>query len=196
MLSRLGPRTPACWPASPAHLAEAGSARSSRPLRGSRRRHRLHQFGRSQVDYRRDPQRRRRHDRELMQCGRRSNLNDQGQIMPDKLMKIPGPNHPISIEANPSRVVVTVGGKGIADTRAALTPAARRVRTILRHSHRRWCTSSADSDIDQPPPGGTKPDNSCATLTRTTRLLTTSSLQQSGPRSPRLLWLYPSSSNR
>ena len=41
--------------------------------------------------------------------------------MTDKPMKIPGPDHPISIEANPSRVVVTVGGKAIADTRAALT---------------------------------------------------------------------------
>ena len=41
--------------------------------------------------------------------------------MPDKPMKIPGPDHPISIEANPSRVVVTVGGRVIADSRAALT---------------------------------------------------------------------------
>jgi uncharacterized protein (DUF427 family) len=38
-----------------------------------------------------------------------------------KPMKIPGPDHPISIDANPSRVVVTVGGKVIADTRDALT---------------------------------------------------------------------------
>jgi len=30
--------------------------------------------------------------------------------MADKVVKIPGPNHPISIEANPSRVVVEVGG--------------------------------------------------------------------------------------
>jgi len=36
--------------------------------------------------------------------------------MPDKPKKIPGPDHPISIDANPSRVVVTVGGL-IADTR-------------------------------------------------------------------------------
>jgi uncharacterized protein (DUF427 family) len=41
--------------------------------------------------------------------------------MAEKSMKIPGPDHPISIEANPSRVMVTVGGKVIADTRAALT---------------------------------------------------------------------------
>ena len=38
-----------------------------------------------------------------------------------KRMKIPGPDHPIAIEANPARVVVTVGGKVIADTNAALT---------------------------------------------------------------------------
>jgi len=41
--------------------------------------------------------------------------------MTDKPVKIPGPNHPISIEANPSRVVVKVDGKIIANTSAALT---------------------------------------------------------------------------
>ena len=41
--------------------------------------------------------------------------------MADKPVKIPGPDHPISIDANPSRVVVTLGGKVIADTRDALT---------------------------------------------------------------------------
>jgi uncharacterized protein (DUF427 family) len=43
------------------------------------------------------------------------------QIMADKVVKIPGPDHPISIEANPSRVVVEVGGRIIADTSNALT---------------------------------------------------------------------------
>ena len=41
--------------------------------------------------------------------------------MTDKPIKIPGPDHPISVEANPSRVVVKVGGKIIADTHDALT---------------------------------------------------------------------------
>ena len=41
--------------------------------------------------------------------------------MADKPVKIPGPDHPISIDANRSRVVVKVGGKVIADTRNALT---------------------------------------------------------------------------
>ncbi len=41
--------------------------------------------------------------------------------MADKAMKIPGPDHPISIETSPSRVVVKVGGRVIADTSNALT---------------------------------------------------------------------------
>jgi uncharacterized protein (DUF427 family) len=41
--------------------------------------------------------------------------------MADKQIKIPGPDHPIMIEVNPSRVVVKVSGKIIADTRDALT---------------------------------------------------------------------------
>jgi uncharacterized protein (DUF427 family) len=38
-----------------------------------------------------------------------------------KTVKIPGPDHPISIERNTSRVVVTVAGRIVADTRKALT---------------------------------------------------------------------------
>jgi uncharacterized protein (DUF427 family) len=41
--------------------------------------------------------------------------------MSDRQVKIPGPDHPIEIQPNPSRVVVTVGGKVIADTAEALT---------------------------------------------------------------------------
>src|SRR5260370_28098693 len=43
------------------------------------------------------------------------------QIMAAKPIKIPGPDHPISIDVNPSRVVVKVGGKIIADTSDAFT---------------------------------------------------------------------------
>jgi uncharacterized protein (DUF427 family) len=43
------------------------------------------------------------------------------QIIADKVVKIPGADHPISIEVNPSRIVVKVGGKAVADTSAALT---------------------------------------------------------------------------
>jgi len=41
--------------------------------------------------------------------------------MSEKRVLIPGPDHPITITPNPSRVVVTAGGEVIAETRAALT---------------------------------------------------------------------------
>jgi uncharacterized protein (DUF427 family) len=41
--------------------------------------------------------------------------------MKSKPVKTPGPDHPITIERNRGRVVVSVGGRVIADTRAALT---------------------------------------------------------------------------
>jgi len=37
-----------------------------------------------------------------------------------KAMKIPGPDHPITIERNAARVIVKLGGKIVADTRDAL----------------------------------------------------------------------------
>jgi uncharacterized protein (DUF427 family) len=36
-----------------------------------------------------------------------------------KTIKIPGPDHPITIERNPRRVVVTIGGRVLADSRDA-----------------------------------------------------------------------------
>ena len=44
--------------------------------------------------------------------------NAQAQAKP---MKIPGPEHPLSVERNSSRVVISVAGRVIADTREALT---------------------------------------------------------------------------
>ncbi len=42
------------------------------------------------------------------------------QVVPaPKTIKIPGPDHPITIERNPNRVVVTVAGRVVADTREA-----------------------------------------------------------------------------
>ena len=41
--------------------------------------------------------------------------------MTGKPMKIPGPDHPITIERNRSRVIVTLGNRVVADTREALT---------------------------------------------------------------------------
>ena len=41
--------------------------------------------------------------------------------MTDKRAKVPGPDHSITIERNPSRVVVVVAGRVIADTCDAIT---------------------------------------------------------------------------
>ena len=46
---------------------------------------------------------------------------EQTALTAAKPVKIPGPDHPIAIERNPARVVVTVGGRIVADTRDALT---------------------------------------------------------------------------
>ncbi len=43
------------------------------------------------------------------------------QLLPArKTVKVPGPDHPITIERNPNRVVVTVADRVVADTREAL----------------------------------------------------------------------------
>ena len=41
--------------------------------------------------------------------------------MADKIVKIPGPDHPITIERTGAHVVVTLGGEVLADTRRALS---------------------------------------------------------------------------
>jgi uncharacterized protein (DUF427 family) len=42
--------------------------------------------------------------------------------MADRVIKIPGPGHPITIENNPGRIVVTLGGEVLADTRLLSRP--------------------------------------------------------------------------
>ena len=41
--------------------------------------------------------------------------------MKEKQIRVPGPDHPISIERNLARIVVSVAGQAIADTCNALT---------------------------------------------------------------------------
>ena len=90
--------------------------------------------------------------------------------MADKPMKIPGPDHPISIDANPSRVVVTVGGKVIADTRDALTlreasyPAVQYIprrdvdmAALTRSEHTTYCPYKGDASYYSIPAGGIVP---------------------------------------
>jgi uncharacterized protein (DUF427 family) len=45
----------------------------------------------------------------------------QNNAVAARPIKVPGPNHPITIERNPNQVVVSVAGRIIADTRDALT---------------------------------------------------------------------------
>src|ERR1700734_1740715 len=88
------------------------------------------------------------------------------QLMADKPMKIPGPDHPISIEANPSRVVVKAGGKVIADTRNALTlreasyPAVQYIprrdvdmAALKRSDHTTYCPYKGDASYYSIPAG-------------------------------------------
>ena len=89
--------------------------------------------------------------------------------MTDKPMKIPGPNHPISIEANPFRVVVRVGGKVIADTRGALTlleasyPAVQYIprrdvdmAALRRSEHTTYCPYKGVASYYSIPVGGNR----------------------------------------
>jgi uncharacterized protein (DUF427 family) len=45
---------------------------------------------------------------------------EQNVAAGSKSIKIPGPDHPITIERNPARIVVLVAGRIVADTREAL----------------------------------------------------------------------------
>ena len=92
--------------------------------------------------------------------------------MADRPKKIPGPEHPISIETNPSRVVVTVGGKVIADSRNALTlrgasyPAVQYIprqdvdmTALTRSEHTTWCPYKGDASYYSIPAGGDRSIN-------------------------------------
>lgn len=65
---------------------------------------------------------------------------------------IPGPDHPITVTPNPKRIIVSAGGKVIADTRHALTlkesnyPAVQYIpradadlAALERTDHHSWC---------------------------------------------------------
>ena len=87
--------------------------------------------------------------------------------MTERSIKIPGPDHPITIEANPDRVVVTIGGKTIADTREALTlreaayPAVQYIprqdvdmAALARSDHTTYCPYKGDASYYSIPAGG------------------------------------------
>jgi uncharacterized protein (DUF427 family) len=89
-----------------------------------------------------------------------------------KPVKIPGPDHPITIERNPARIVVSVAGRVIADTREALTlreaaypavqyiPRKDVVMALLdRTEHTTYCPYKGDCSYFSIPLGGERSKN-------------------------------------
>src|ERR1700751_767535 len=89
-----------------------------------------------------------------------------------KQIKIPGPDHPITIERNPKRVVVSVGGAVLADSRDALIlreasyPAVQYIprkdvdMTLLeRSAHATYCPYKGDCAYFSIPSGGKRATN-------------------------------------
>ncbi len=92
--------------------------------------------------------------------------------MADRAMKVVGPEHPISIVSNRSRVVVTVGGRLIADTRDALTlreasyPAVQYIprrdvdmAALTPSEHTTYCPYKGDASYYSIPAGGDRSVN-------------------------------------
>ena len=86
--------------------------------------------------------------------------------------KVPGPDHPITIAANPARVVVSVAGRVVADTRAALTlreaayPPVQYIprqdvdmSLLERTSHATYCPYKGDCAYYSIPLGGERSVN-------------------------------------
>ena len=92
--------------------------------------------------------------------------------MKEKQIRIPGPDHPISIARNPGRVVVSVAGHVVADTRNALTlreadylPVQYIPREdvdlsqLERTNHATYCPYKGDCTYYSVPAGGKKSVN-------------------------------------
>jgi uncharacterized protein (DUF427 family) len=76
--------------------------------------------------------------------------------MKEKQVKVPGPDHPISIQRNPARVVVSVAGRVVADSRNASTlreAAYRPVQSIP------YCPYKGACNYYSVPAGGKKSVN-------------------------------------
>jgi uncharacterized protein (DUF427 family) len=89
-----------------------------------------------------------------------------------KQIKLPGPDHPISISRNPARVVVSVAGRVIADTSNALTlreadyPAVQYIprkdvdfSQLERTDHATYCPYKGDCSYYSIPAAGKKSVN-------------------------------------
>jgi uncharacterized protein (DUF427 family) len=92
--------------------------------------------------------------------------------MSDKPIKIPGPDHPITIERNPARVVIRLGNHVVADTREALTlreasyPPVQYIprkdvdmSLLARTDHSTHCPYKGDASYYSITPGGERSKN-------------------------------------
>lgn len=92
--------------------------------------------------------------------------------MTAKPVKIPGPDHPITVTPNPARVIVTVAGRVVADSRRALTlreasyaPVQYLPREdadmalLARTGHTTYCPYKGDCSYFSIPVGGTRAIN-------------------------------------
>ena len=90
----------------------------------------------------------------------------------NRSIKIPGPDHPITIQLNPSRVVVSVGNRVVADSRGALTlreaslPAVQYIprkdvdmSLLQRTDHATYCPYKGDCAYYSIPSGGDRSVN-------------------------------------
>jgi uncharacterized protein (DUF427 family) len=95
------------------------------------------------------------------------------QLLPaQKTIKVRGPDHPITIEHNPNRIVVTVASRVAADTRDALTlreagyPAVHYIprkdvdmALLERTEHATYCPYKGDCSYFSVPRGGDRCKN-------------------------------------
>jgi uncharacterized protein (DUF427 family) len=89
-----------------------------------------------------------------------------------KPIKVPGPDHPIAIERSPARVIVSIAGRILADTREALTlheaayPAVQYIprkdvdmALLARTDHTTYCPYKGDCSYYSIPLGGERSVN-------------------------------------
>jgi uncharacterized protein (DUF427 family) len=92
--------------------------------------------------------------------------------MTDKPIKQPGPDHPITIESNPARIVVSIAGQVLADTQNALTlreadyPPVQYIpledvdRSLIQETdHASYCPFKGDAGYYSIPAGGERSIN-------------------------------------
>ena len=92
--------------------------------------------------------------------------------MTDRPIKIPGPDHPITVTPNPRRVTITLDGKVIADTRDALIlkeasyPAVQYIprkdvdmALLARTDHATYCPYKGEASYFSLPSGGERSVN-------------------------------------